>query len=56
MTETDETAPPKRRPAADLNGKQRRHLRGLAHSLEPLVQIGKEGLSSGIESALRSAL
>ncbi len=30
------------------NGKQRRHLRGLAHSLKPVVQLGKGGLTESI--------
>jgi RNA-binding protein len=30
-----------------LTGKQTRYLRGIGHHLKPLVQIGKEGMSSG---------
>lgn len=37
--------------AAELTGKQRRHLRGLGHSLSPIVNVGKEGIS---EQVLRS--
>ncbi len=55
-TETEESPPPQRRPARDLSGKQRRHLRGLAHHIDPLVQIGKDGVSPGTASAVRSAL
>lgn|SRR5690554_5949833 len=47
---------PTRRPSYDLSGKQRRHLRGLAHSLSPIVHIGKEGLSSGSIASIREAL
>lgn len=47
---------PSRRPSHDLNGKQRRYLRGLAHSLSPLVHIGKEGLSDGAVLSIRAAL
>ncbi|HRI66708.1 MAG TPA: ribosome assembly RNA-binding protein YhbY [Polyangium sp.] len=39
-----------------LSGKQRRHLRALGHHLDPLVQIGKNGLTDGIVSALDAAL
>ena len=39
-----------------LSGKQRRYLRGLGHHLEPVVQVGKEGLSEGLVGALDAAL
>ncbi len=39
-----------------LNGKQRRFLRGLGHHLEPVVLVGKEGLSDGLVGALDTAL
>lgn len=39
-----------------LTGKQRRHLRGLGHALQPVVHIGKEGVSEGVLQALDSAL
>jgi RNA-binding protein len=39
-----------------LNGKQRRFLRGLGHHLEPVVLVGKEGLSEGLVGALDTAL
>jgi RNA-binding protein len=39
-----------------LNGKQRRFLRGLGHHLEPVVQVGKDGLSEGVVGALDAAL
>jgi len=32
----------------ELEGFQRRHLRGLAHPLKPVVMIGKEGLSEAV--------
>ncbi|MEO0326348.1 MAG: YhbY family RNA-binding protein [Myxococcota bacterium] len=47
---------PERRPAAALRGKQRRHLRALAHGLSPLVRIGHEGVSAGVLEATRAAL
>jgi RNA-binding protein len=39
-----------------LNGKQRRFLRGLGHHLDPVVQVGKDGLSEGLVAALDVAL
>lgn len=39
-----------------LNGKQRRFLRGLGHHLEPVVLVGKEGVSEGLVGALDTAL
>jgi RNA-binding protein len=39
-----------------LSGKQVRRLRALGHSLEPVVQIGKEGVSEGVAGAVDQAL
>ncbi|HEV7558214.1 MAG TPA: ribosome assembly RNA-binding protein YhbY [Kofleriaceae bacterium] len=39
-----------------LSGKQRRHLRALAHELRPLVQIGKGGIDEGVVAAVDQAL
>lgn len=47
---------PSPRPSRQLDGKQRRYLRGLAHSLDPVVQIGKDGLEPGVVGAVREAL
>lgn len=40
----------------ELTGKQRRHLKGLAHHLSPVVQVGKDGLTPEVEAAVREAL
>lgn len=40
----------------ELQGRQRKHLRGLAHSLKPLVHVGEAGLSPGVLAALDRAL
>jgi RNA-binding protein len=42
-------------PAA-LSGKQGRALKALAHHLDPLVTVGKEGVSEGVLGALSEAL
>ncbi len=39
-----------------LTGKQRRHLRALAHELKPIVQVGKDGLDEGLIAAIDRAL
>jgi RNA-binding protein len=39
-----------------LTGKQRRHLRGLAHDLKPIVQVGKGGIDEGLVAAVDQAL
>ncbi|MEM6955977.1 MAG: ribosome assembly RNA-binding protein YhbY [Myxococcota bacterium] len=54
--EQDTAALPPRRPKADLSGKQRKHLRGLAHHLSPLVRVGHEGLTEGVAQAISEAL
>lgn len=40
----------------DLTSRQRSHLRGLAHHLDPVVQVGKEGVSEGVIAAVEEAL
>ncbi len=42
--------------ARALSGKQARYLRGLGHHLEPVVQIGKDGITDGVVAATREAL
>ena len=39
-----------------LSGKQRRHLRSLAHDLRPIVQVGKGGIDDGLVAAVDQAL
>src|SRR4051812_24976804 len=39
-----------------LTGKQRHHLRALAHELKPIVQIGKSGIDDGVTAAVDKAL
>jgi RNA-binding protein len=39
-----------------LTGKQRRHLRALGHHLEPVVLVGKEGISQALVESAKVAL
>ena len=39
-----------------LTSKQRKSLRGMAHHLDPLVRIGREGIDLGVADALAEAL
>jgi RNA-binding protein len=39
-----------------LKGFQKKHLKGLAHALKPVVQIGKEGLTEGVIQAVDEGL
>jgi RNA-binding protein len=39
-----------------LKGFQKKHLKGLAHNLKPVVQIGKEGLTEGVIRAVGDGL
>ncbi len=39
-----------------ISGRGLRYLRGLGHHLEPIVQIGKEGITDALVAALRAAL
>lgn len=40
----------------DLTSSQRKHLRGLAHHLQPVVQVGQGGLTPRVLAAVRDAL
>ena len=42
--------------APTLSGKAARYLRGLGHHLDPVIQIGKEGITDGLVAATREAL
>lgn len=39
-----------------LKGFQKKHLKGLAHGLKPVVQIGKEGITEGVIRAVDQCL
>lgn len=39
-----------------MEGYQRKYLRGLAHSLAPVVEVGKEGCSEAVIAAVDDAL
>lgn len=47
---TEEQAETASGPAADLTSTQRKHLRGIAHSLKPVVVVGKAGLSEALRA------
>ena len=39
-----------------LSNKQKQHLKGLAHSLKPIVLLGGNGLTEGVMAEIDSAL
>lgn len=39
-----------------LTGKQKRHLRSLAHHLDPIFQVGKGGVNENLISQIEDAL
>ncbi|MBW2061642.1 MAG: ribosome assembly RNA-binding protein YhbY [Deltaproteobacteria bacterium] len=39
-----------------LKGSERKHLRGLAHNLKPIVMIGKSGLTESVLASIDQAL
>ena len=41
---------------APLTGKQRKHLRGLAHSFEPIVSVGAAGTTPAVLAQIDAAL
>ncbi len=46
----------KKKQVEELTSKQRQYLKGLAHPLTPLVQIGREGISDGLMEMARKEL
>lgn len=40
----------------ELSGAERKHLRALAHHVEPIVFVGKNGLTDGLIAAVDEAL
>ena len=41
---------------AELSGTQKKHLRGLAHHLKPIVHVGKNGLTDPVVASIEQAL
>lgn len=41
---------------SELTGRQRRHLRALAHGLQPAVQVGQRGLTHAVAAEVDRAL
>ncbi len=39
-----------------INEKQKKHLRGLAHDLKPIIHVGTGGISTGLTTELNQAL
>jgi len=40
----------------ELTGAQRKYLKGMAHHLSPIVQVGKNGLTDGVVKSIDEAL
>jgi len=40
----------------NLSNKQKKHLKGLAHSLKPVVLLGQNGLTEGVLAEIENAL
>ena len=40
----------------DLTGAQKKHLRGLAHHLKPMVQVGRNGVTDSVLQLIGKAL
>lgn len=52
----DETPPQTEATRYTASGKQRRHLKSLGHHLEPVVLLGKQGLTDGVVKAVDEAV
>lgn len=52
-TPTQDSVPSR---ALSLDSSQRRHLRGLAHPLKPIIFVGEAGISPAVTKALDEAL
>jgi RNA-binding protein len=52
-TAVPDAAPPS---APELSEKQRRHLRGLAHELKPVIRLGNAGLTDAVATETARAL
>lgn len=39
-----------------LSNKQKQHLKGLAHSLKPILQLGNNGLTEGVLAEIENAI
>ena len=50
MSEKKQNQPP------ELNGKAKKQLRGIGHHLQPVVYIGKEGITDSVVQATAQAL
>jgi len=53
---TTESAHEPRTDAPTLTSKQRKHLRGLAHALEPVVHVGQAGVTDAVVRSVDNAL
>jgi RNA-binding protein len=48
--------PPGTPASVQLSERQRRHLRGLAHALKPVIRLGNAGLTAGVLAETERAL